>query len=98
MSFIASERKEDLEMIANRNPEVGKAVIKLIELSGDERARALYDIREKERRDESSRMKWAIKQDRFEIARNLFGKLSDEEIASSTGLTKDEVKELKTAN
>jgi hypothetical protein len=37
-----------MEMIEDRNPEIGKADIKLIEISGDERARSLYDISEKE--------------------------------------------------
>jgi predicted transposase/invertase (TIGR01784 family) len=102
-SFIAAERKEDLEMIAERNPEVGKAVVKLIELSGDERARALYDAREKERRDESSRTKWAVKQavkqDRFEIARSMLGeKMSIDVIMKITGLSSEEVLGLKNAN
>ena len=57
-SFIAAERKEELDMIAERNPEVKKAVVKLLELSEDERNRDLFERREKERRDTVAREKW----------------------------------------
>jgi len=38
-------------MIAQRNPQIGKAAVKLRELSADERARDLFERREKARRD-----------------------------------------------
>ena len=49
--FINAETEEELDMIAQRNPQVGKAVVKLRELSADERARDLFERREKGRRD-----------------------------------------------
>ena len=38
-------------MVADRNPQVGRAVVKLRELSADEQARDLYERREKAPRD-----------------------------------------------
>ena len=49
--FIDAETEEELEMAAQRNPQVRKAVVKLRELSADERARDLLERREKGRRD-----------------------------------------------
>jgi predicted transposase/invertase (TIGR01784 family) len=60
--FIAAETEEELNMVAERNPVVGQAVVRLRELSADERARDLYERREKARRDQASREKWARQQ------------------------------------
>ena len=38
-------------MVADRNPEVQKAVVKLMEFSADEKARYIADLRQKEQRD-----------------------------------------------
>ena len=79
-------------MIAERNPQVGKAVVKLRELSADERARDLFERREKARRDMASQQKWAIKQREFEFAQKLLKrKRPIEEIMEDTGLTREEV-------
>jgi hypothetical protein len=51
-------------VLAERNPQVGKAVVKLRELSADERARDMYERREKARRDQQSREDWARDQER----------------------------------
>lgn len=51
-------------MLAERNPQVGKAVVKLRELSAGERARDMYERREKARRDQQSREDWARLQER----------------------------------
>jgi hypothetical protein len=94
-SFIAAETEEDLDMLAERNQTIGRAVVKLRELSADERARDLYERREKERRDESMRERWAVKQRDFEIAENLLRmNLSLEQIIVATGLTREEVENL----
>ena len=94
--FIAAESEDELNMIAERNPQVGRAVVKLVELSADERARDLYERREKERRDISSQKKWAVKQRDFEIARTAVQmKLSTEDIIKLTGLTFEEVENLR---
>ena len=86
-------------MIAQRNPQVGKAVVKLRELSADERARDLFERREKERRDIASQKKWAIKQTQFEIANNM---LTDgesiEKIIKYTGLTREQAEGLRNAD
>ena len=49
--FIAADTEEELEMIAQRNPQVGKAIIKLRELSAEKRARDLYERSKKAKRD-----------------------------------------------
>ena len=46
-------------MAAETNPQIKKAVVKLQELSADERARDLFERREKGRRDMESRERWA---------------------------------------
>jgi predicted transposase/invertase (TIGR01784 family) len=51
VSFIAANSEGELKVIADRNQTVSRAVVKLKELSADERARDLYERREKERRD-----------------------------------------------
>jgi predicted transposase/invertase (TIGR01784 family) len=59
MCFLKSETEEEFEMIATRNPQIGKAVAVLMDLSADERTRMIEESREKARRDWSSRMKGA---------------------------------------
>jgi len=90
--FIAAETEEELSMVAERNSQIGQAVVRLRELSADERARDLYDRREKARRDQVAREKWAVKQSKLEIARNMMkdGE-SIEKITRYTGLSRDEV-------
>jgi len=61
------------------------------ELSQDEKTRMLYDAREKAKWDEQSRLRGAEYNKAIEIAKNLLGKLSVEDIAASTGLTPDTV-------
>ncbi len=46
-------------MIMERNPQAGKAVVKLRRLSADEEACDMYERREKSRRDEESLLRWA---------------------------------------
>jgi len=95
--FIAAETEEELTMIAERNPKIGKAVVKLRELSADERTRDLYERREKARRDMAAQQKWAIKQSMFEIAKKLLKRNRPiGEIIEDTGLTVEEVENLRT--
>jgi predicted transposase/invertase (TIGR01784 family) len=56
MKFIKSDDEEVLNMLAQRNPQISKAVGVLKELSADERTRMLYEQREIARRDMVSRM------------------------------------------
>jgi len=93
--FIDADTEEKFNMLAERNPQVAKAVVKLRELSADERARDIYERREKARCDQASREKWAAKQQSFEIARNLL-RVGDtvDKIIAVTGLTREEVESL----
>lgn len=94
--FINAKTEEELTVIAERNPQIGKAVVKLRQLSADERTRDLYERREKARRDIESQNRWGIKQREFEIAKNALGMgLSLNEIAKLTGLTPNEVESLR---
>ena len=90
--FIAATTEEELTMLAERNPQIGKAVVKLRELSADERARDMYERREKARRDISAQQKWARKQGLMDVARNLLGmNMPIDQIVMATGLTCEEV-------
>jgi len=60
--FIAAETEEELNMAAERNPEVQKAVVRLEVLSGDERARYIAEMKLKARRDMASREYYAREQ------------------------------------
>jgi len=57
--FIAAENEEELNMVAERNPQVKKAVVTLQKLSASEQARDLYERREKALRDIDSRERFA---------------------------------------
>ena len=56
MKFMSVKSKEELEMLAQRSPQMRKAVGVLKELSADERTRMIYEEREIARRDMVSRM------------------------------------------
>jgi len=72
-----------------------KAVVKFRELSADERTRDLYERREKARRDQAAREKWAFKQGMLEVVRNLLtAGDSVDKIITVTGLTHDEIEGL----
>ena len=95
--FIDAETEEELTMLAEKNPQIGKAVVKLRELSADERARDLFERREKARRDMVAREKWAVKKRDFEIARKLLKRNRPiEEIMEDTDLTSEEIESLQT--
>jgi predicted transposase/invertase (TIGR01784 family) len=66
LKFLSAREKEELTMLAERNPQVKKAVVKLLALSEDERARMLADSREKLRRDISAQVHDAEKRGREE--------------------------------
>jgi predicted transposase/invertase (TIGR01784 family) len=51
LQFLRAKQKEEFEMIAERNPEIRKAVDTLYELSTDEEVRAEYEMRQKALRD-----------------------------------------------
>ena len=55
LRFMETQDEEELDMLAEKNPEVCKAVRRLKELSADEEARALFEASDKARRDQLSR-------------------------------------------
>ena len=54
LQFLRAKQKEEFEMIAERNPEIRKAVDTLYEISADEEVRAEYEMRQKAWRDRLS--------------------------------------------
>ncbi|MDR1501797.1 MAG: Rpn family recombination-promoting nuclease/putative transposase [Prevotella sp.] len=101
MKFIKSDDREVLDMIAERNPQMRKAVGVLKELSADERTRMIYEDREKARRDMASMMSGARKEGVTEatevIARKLLKRNRPiEEIIEDTGLTSEQIEMLRT--
>jgi predicted transposase/invertase (TIGR01784 family) len=105
--FIDAKTEEDLTMIAKSDEILNKAVVKLRELSKDERARMLHESREKMRRDNASREQAArdegkhegklegILENKRETAQTaLRKKMSVQDIIELTGLTEEEIKAL----
>jgi len=98
MKFFDAKTEEELNVLAEKNPVMKKATLRLVELSADEKARQLYEARLKERRDNYAREQGAIKQAKFEFAKNLIADgVSTEKIAIYTGLDHDEIEYLRTA-
>ena len=99
LKFLSAERKEDLDMIAEKSPQVKKAVVRLMELSNDERTRLLYESRQKMEWDNQAREQGAVKTREYEIARNaLQKKMPIDDIVDITGLTHEEIEGLQVTN
>jgi predicted transposase/invertase (TIGR01784 family) len=99
MRFLCGKRKEDFEMIAERNPEVRRAVNTLYRLSEDPEVRAQMEYREKVRRDHATLLYAAIQegeaQKSAQIARNLKKRgIPIDQIAEDTGLSAEEIVKL----
>jgi predicted transposase/invertase (TIGR01784 family) len=108
LEFMKTQDEEELNMLSEKNPEVGKAVARLRELSADEKVRALHEAYEKARRDriwrEESARKEGWKEGREEgerkarvsLARNaLQMNLPVEDIVRLTGLSEAEIGSLR---
>ena len=98
--FIAAESEEELDMIAQRNPQIRNSVVKFRELSADERVRDMVERREKARRDQASREKFARQEGKVEgvmsVAQNLLQmNLPLDQIAKATGLTPADIESLR---
>ncbi len=94
LKFLDAETEDELAMVAERSPQVKKAVVRLMELSADERARMLYEAREKEQRDNRAREKGAIES----VAKNMLANGEPiKKILRYTGLTHEDVEGLSTA-
>ena len=88
----APNREGYFAVQTERNPEVQKAVVKLRELSADERVRDTYFRREMMRRDIAAQ----LKQRDIDIAKKLLIRNRPiEEIVEDTGLTREEVEGLR---
>ena len=99
LKFLSAERKEDLDMIAERSPQVKKAVVRLMELSNDERTRMLYDSRMKMEWSIQGRERLAEKNSMLAVAKNAFDmNMSIDDIVKLTGLTHAEIIQLKNAD
>ena len=82
-------------MIAEKSPQVKKAVVRLIELSSDERTRLLFESRQKMEWDNQARERGARNEERIIIARNMLRRnRPTNEIVEDTGLTREEVESL----
>jgi len=104
VKFIAADTEEELDMVAESNPQIAKAAVVLRQLSGDELARELYNRRERELRDERSRINGAHREGRVEggierareIAFNAIGmNMCTEDIVTLTGLTHDDIENMR---
>jgi len=91
VKFIKSDDEGVLDMIAEKSPEIKKAVGVLRELSANERMRLLYEQHEIARRDYESRLEGAIKDTKLEVFRSLINMGStDDFILKALNLTPDE--------
>jgi len=99
LKFLSAERKEDLEMIAEKSPQVKKAVVRLMELSNDERTRLLYESRQKMEWDNQARERCASNDRAVDIARHLLAmSMTLDRIAEATELPIEEIESLQASN
>jgi predicted transposase/invertase (TIGR01784 family) len=99
MQFLRGKRKEDFEMIAERNPDVRGAVDTLYRISEDPEVRAQMEYREKARHDHATLLYAAVQegeaQSRAEIARNMkVNNVPLSQISAYTGLSEQQIKGL----
>ena len=86
-------------MIAERSPQVKKAVVRLMELSSDERTRLLYESRQKMEWDNQAREHEVEKNAFLTVAKNLLNiNTPIDTIATATGLTHEEIEALANAD
>jgi len=95
LKFLKSESKEEFDMVAEKNPRIKQAVVRLAELSQDEKTRMLYESRQMLEWDILAREKGAV----LAVAKNLIKRNRPiEEIMEDTGLTRDEIQTLQNAD
>jgi len=99
MKFLKSESKEEFDMIAERNPVINKAVVRLAELSQDERTRMLYESRQMLEWDIDVGKRAARQEGIILVAKNALQMgMSFDDISKLTGLSLDEIQNLQTAD
>jgi len=95
LKFLSADKREDLDMLAEKSPQIKKAVVRLMELSNDERTRLLYESRQKMEWDNRARERGA----RLEIAKNLLEmNMPIDKIIAATCLTREEIEGLQSDN
>ena len=88
-----------MEMAAEKSPQVKKAVVRLMELSNDERTRMLHDSYMRKEWSIQGQKRWVRNDERAIIAKNMLKRNRPvDEIAEDTGLTQAEIEGLKNAD
>ena len=99
VEFLRDPESEVIRNVETTNQDIKKAKDKLYKLSQSKEDRELYFLREKSIRDEISALSKAkeegIEQGILEIAKNLLDILDDNTISEKTGLSVEEVKQLR---
>jgi len=99
MKFLDAKTEEELSMLAQKNPVMKKATLRLLELSADEKARQLYEARLKEQSDYNTRERGAIKQSMLMAAKKFLDMgMSIEDISAGTGLSYEDIEHLQNAD
>jgi len=108
LEFINADSEEELNMLAQKNAQMKVPVDRLLELNHDSDARALFEAREKQRRDNMSRERKARREGKqegliegrlegmYDVARKLIeSNMAVENISGITGLTIKEIENCK---
>ena len=95
LEFINADSEEALKVLAQKKPQMKDPVKKLLEINQDADARALFEAREKQRRDSMALQRRALKENTIEIAKKLLElETPIATIAQATGLTKKEIESM----
>jgi len=95
MKFLNAESKEEFDMIADKNPVIKKAVVRLEQLSQDERTRMLYESQQLREWDVALEKKGAI----LSIAKSMLDDgESVEKVMRYFNLTLEDIEEMKNAD
>ncbi|MDR3214132.1 MAG: Rpn family recombination-promoting nuclease/putative transposase [Azoarcus sp.] len=99
LGFLKADREDEMDVLAEKNPDVKKAVARLKEISADEQARMMYEARLKVARDRHAELRYATEKGREDalraVARNALERdLSIGDVAALTGLSEDEIRAL----
>ena len=102
--FLEDPNSKEVKEIMEKNEDVKKAIITVKEMSEDEKMERLAELREKAIRDEKALYntgiregkELGIKENKREIAKKMLSKgIKIKEVIELTGLTKEEIEELK---
>ena len=95
LEFINADSEEELNMLAQKRPQMKDPVKKLLEINQDSHARALFEAREKQRRDNMARENQARTEERMTVAKNLLAlNIPIEHISTATGFTIREIESM----